>query len=81
MGFSSWEQRDEHSIVCETVHRVKGLEFDFVVLVADEDVTDLLLYVGLSRALVGFSLVAPSTVAARLGLPHADRAAEGAGRR
>ena len=34
MGFSSWEQRDEHTIVCETVHRVKGLEFDFVVLVA-----------------------------------------------
>jgi len=68
MGFSSWEQRGEHSIVCETVHRVKGLEFDFVVLVAAEDVTDLLLYVGLSRAVVGFSLVAPATVAARLGI-------------
>ena len=68
MGFSSWEQRDEHSIVCETVHRVKGLEFDFVVLVAAEDVTDLLLYVGLSRAVVGFSLVAPAAVAARLGI-------------
>ena len=30
--------------------------------------TDLLLYVALSRALIGFSLVAPATVAARLGL-------------
>ena len=68
MGFSSWEQRGEHTIVCETVHRVKGLEFDFVVLVAADDVTDLLLYVGLSRAVVGFSLVAPATVAARLGI-------------
>jgi DNA helicase IV len=68
MGFGSWEQRSEHTVVCETVHRVKGLEFDFVVLVAGEDVTDLLLYVGLSRALIGFSLVAPATVAARLGL-------------
>jgi ATP-dependent exoDNAse (exonuclease V) alpha subunit len=69
MAFGSWEQRGEHTYVCETVHRTKGLEFDFVVLVADEDVTDLLLYVGLSRALVGFSLVAPATVASRLGLP------------
>jgi DNA helicase IV len=67
-GLGAWEQRSEHSIVCETVHRVKGLEFDFVVLVADDDITDLLLYVGLSRALLGCSLVAPAPVAARLGL-------------
>ena len=71
-----WREADDPEvvIVCETVHRVKGLEFDFVVLVADDDVSDLLLYVGLSRALVGFSLVAPATAAARLGLPRSDRA-------
>jgi hypothetical protein len=68
MGLGAWEQRSEHSIVCETVHRVKGLEFDFVVLVADDDITDLLLYVGLSRGLLGCSLVAPASVATRLGL-------------
>jgi hypothetical protein len=68
LGFGSWEHRDEHTIVCETVHRMKGLEFDFVVLAADDDISDLLLYVGLSRALVGLSLVAPAAVASRLGL-------------
>ena len=51
---------------------MKGLEFDFVILVADDDVTDLLLYVGLSRAVVGFSLVAPSAVASRLGIETTD---------
>ena len=63
-----WEAYDEQAFVCETVHRVKGLEFDFVVLVADEDVSDLLLYVGLSRAVIGFSLIAPRTVASPFGL-------------
>ncbi len=71
LAFVPWEAHDEHAFVCETVHRVKGLEFDFVVLVADEDVSDLLLYVGLSRAVIGFSLIAPRTVAARLGLVDA----------
>ena len=68
LGLGSWEDRDEHTIVCENVQRVKGLEFDVVVLVADADVSDLLLYVGLSRALVGFGLVAPASVAMRLGI-------------
>jgi hypothetical protein len=68
LAFVPWEAHDEHAFVCETVHRVKGLEFDFVILVADEDVSDLLLYVGLSRAVIGFSLIAPRAVATRLGL-------------
>jgi hypothetical protein len=68
MGFGSWEERGEQMIICENVQRMKGLEFDFVLLVADSDVSDLLLYVGLSRAVVGFSLVSPRDVAARLGL-------------
>ena len=59
LGLGSWEDRDEHTIVCENVQRVKGLEFDVVVLVADADVSDLLLYVGLSRALVGFGARRP----------------------
>jgi hypothetical protein len=68
LGLGSWEQRDRHTIVCENVQRVKGLEFDVVVLVADDEVSDLLLYVGLSRALVASCLVAPPSVAARLGI-------------
>ena len=67
-AFVPWDAHDEKAFICETVHRVKGLEFDFVVLVADKDVSDLLLYVGLSRAVIGFSLIAPRSVAARLGL-------------
>jgi superfamily I DNA/RNA helicase len=75
-AFVRWEDRGPHAIVCENVHRVKGLEFDFVILVVtSEDVSDLLLYVGLSRAVVGFSLIAPRTVAARLGLEHPVEAA------
>ncbi len=69
MAFVRWEDREPHAVVCENVHRVKGLEFDFVILVViAEDVSDLLLYVGLSRAVVGFSLIAPAAVAKRLGL-------------
>ena len=73
-AFVRWEERGPHAIVCENVHRVKGLEFDFVILVVTaEDVSDLLLYVGLSRAVVGFSLIGPRAVAERLGLSDAER--------
>ena len=57
----------EHSIVCENVHRVKGLEFDFVVLAARGGRRDrLLLYVGLSRAIVGFTVIGSRALAERL---------------
>ena len=42
-AFVRWEDRGPHAIVCDNVHRVKGLEFDFVILVVTaEDVSDLL---------------------------------------
>lgn len=52
------------------VHRVKGLEFDCVVLAASaaDTVSDALLYVGASRAIAGLTFVGPRTIAARLGL-------------
>jgi hypothetical protein len=69
LGFVSWEESDERSIACETVHRAKGLEFDHVILViTNEDVSDALLYIGVSRAISGLSLVSPAPVASRLGL-------------
>jgi Nuclease-related domain/AAA domain len=74
MGFGMWEQRGDYTYICENVQRMKGLEFDFVVLVADVEVPDLLLYVGLSRAISGFCLVAPESVAERLGLSPIDDA-------
>lgn len=69
-GFVQWEAGGSRAIVCETVHRMKGLEFDYVVLVAapNDHVSDALLYVGASRAISGLSVIAPSEVGARLGL-------------
>ena len=69
LGFVSWEESDERSIACETVHRAKGLEFDHVILVLpDDDVSDALLYIGVSRAISGLTIVGPEAVRQRLGL-------------
>jgi len=55
--------------VCETVHRAKGLEAGHVVLVTlDDDVSDTLLYIGVSRAVTGLTVVSPWVVGERLGL-------------
>lgn len=67
-GLSSWEERAEF-IVCENVHRLKGLEFDTVILVATEPVADpSLLYVGVSRAVSELIVVAPEQVGRALDL-------------
>jgi ATP-dependent exoDNAse (exonuclease V) alpha subunit len=63
-----WEQRAD-GIVCENVHRLKGLEADTVILVADTpEVPDHLLYVGISRAVNELVVIAPAGVGERLGL-------------
>lgn len=68
-SFVAWESRDEYAILCENVHRVKGLEFDHVALVlTDPEVADELLYVGASRAVMSLTVIAPASVARRLGL-------------
>ena len=79
----AWEDRDETSVVCETVQRLKGIEADHVVLVhydydanadADADVgddsyiDDTLLYVGVSRAILGLTVIAQRDIGTRLGL-------------
>jgi hypothetical protein len=66
-GFVRWEQRAE-GVLCENVHRAKGLESDTVVLVADAEVPDALLYVGVSRAVSELIVVGPAVVGQRLGL-------------
>ena len=69
LGLVEWERRDQ-GIVCETVYRVKGLEVDRVILVADaeEDPERLrqLLYSGVSRALEHLEIIAPASVIARV---------------
>lgn len=65
---TSWEDRGDGNIVCETVHRSKGLEFDAVVLVIDRpDVSDLHLYVGASRAVSLLTVIGPQGLDRRLG--------------
>ncbi|MGA0863329.1 MAG: NERD domain-containing protein [Ilumatobacteraceae bacterium] len=57
-SFVPWQGRDEDAIVCETVHRTKGLERQAVVLVNMDDEPDrTLVYVGASRASAYLSVV------------------------
>jgi hypothetical protein len=64
-----WESRGDGNIVCETVHRSKGLEYDAVIMVVDKpDVSDLPLYVGASRAVSLLTVVGPPEVGQRLGI-------------
>ena len=68
-GFVRWEDSTESTILCENIHRVKGLEFDHVILVLpDPDTADELLYVGLSRAVISLTVIGPASIAERLGL-------------
>ena len=70
LAFVPWEGGQATTVICENVHRVKGLEFDYVVLAASaaDTVSDALLYVGASRAIADLTLVGPKKIAARLGL-------------
>jgi hypothetical protein len=64
-----WEARRDGSVVCENVHRLKGLEFDTVILAGPDDEDDLaVLYVGVSRAVSELVVVGPRPLAARLDL-------------
>jgi ATP-dependent exoDNAse (exonuclease V) alpha subunit len=54
--------------VCETAHRAKGLEYDHVILVVHHDtVSDEILYVGISRAVISLTIIGPKTLGERLG--------------
>lgn len=68
LGLVRWEHRLA-GVLVENVHRVKGLELDTVLLVADcDDVADDLLYVGVGRAVGELVVIGPGGLAARLGL-------------
>ena len=65
--FVSWEERQSGGVICETIHRSKGLERDAVVVAAeDKDLPDHLLYVGLSRAVSHLVVIAPQELLDRL---------------
>lgn len=64
-----WDDRLDGTVVCENVHRLKGLEFDTVILATLDDEDDLTkLYVGVSRAVAELVVVGPEQLAQRLGL-------------
>ena len=68
-GLVPWEGQGPAAVVCENVHRAKGLEADAVIFVClDPDVDDTLLYIGISRAVMELVVVGPAELAARLGL-------------
>lgn len=68
-GLVAWEERDEESVLCENVHRLKGLEFDSAIVVAPTEVDDdSLLYVAVSRAVAELVMIAPRSIGERLGL-------------
>jgi superfamily I DNA/RNA helicase len=65
----SWEDRAEDAVLCETVHRAKGLERTAVVLVDMTGQPDpVVLYVGASRAVASLTVVGPNPVAEFLGI-------------
>jgi hypothetical protein len=71
LGLARWEERvggADDRVLGENVHRVKGMEFDAVILVADAEVDDELLYVGVSRAVSELAVVGPAALGERLGL-------------
>ena len=68
LGLRRWDEGGD-AIVCENVHRLKGLEADTVVLVTepDEDTPEALLYVGISRAVNELVVVGADKLRTRLG--------------
>lgn len=68
LGFGTWEERGD-KIVCESVRRLKGTEFDTVILADDrEDFDQQKLYVGVSRAISQLIVVGPTSLGEQLGL-------------
>ena len=69
LRFASWDVAVDGQVVCETVHRSKGLEYDTVILVATpEEVKENLLYVGASRAMSRLIVVGHPNLSHVLGI-------------
>jgi hypothetical protein len=67
--FVPYEQAGEGRIVCETSRRLKGLEYPAVILVGSRwPADDTVLYVGVSRAVFGLSVIGPKQLGEHLGL-------------
>jgi hypothetical protein len=68
LGLGSWDERDT-KIVCETERRMKGTEFDTIILVDPEfRMDDRALYIGISRAINQLFVVGSRELGERLRL-------------
>jgi len=68
LGLGSWDERDNKT-VCETERRMKGTEFDTVILVDPEfRMDDRALYIGISRAINQLFVVGSRELGERLRL-------------
>jgi hypothetical protein len=72
LPLARWEHRSEDTVLCETVHRTKGLERAAVILVGGHDDADpQLVYIGASRAIWSLTLVGQAQLAETAGLSTA----------
>lgn len=71
-----WVDRSEDAILCETVHRTKGIERTAVIVVELSGEPDKRhLYIGVSRAVSVLRLVGPPALAEAAGIPVGATAA------
>jgi Nuclease-related domain/AAA domain len=64
-----WSEREEGSVICETIHATKGLEREAVILVNLDAEPDLATtYIGASRAIAFLAVVGSPSLGAQLGL-------------
>lgn len=64
-----WEDRDSTSVLCETIHRTKGLEWTAVIIATlDDPIDETLLYVGVTRPRMHLTLIGPESLAVSAGL-------------
>ena len=64
-----WEDRHATSVLCETIHRTKGLEWTAVIIATlDDPIDETLLYVGATRPRMHLTLIGPESLARAAGV-------------
>ncbi|MFV0316200.1 MAG: NERD domain-containing protein [Microthrixaceae bacterium] len=68
-GLARWEDCGPTSVLCETIHRTKGLEWMAVIIATlDDPVDDTLLYVGATRPRMHLTLIGPASLGEAAGV-------------
>ena len=64
-----WEHRTATTVLCETIHRTKGLEWTAVIIATlDDPVDETLLYVGATRPRMHLTLIGPDSLGRAVGI-------------